>query len=145
MKTKVISVLLVFTVLFGMNCTAFASESDIAPYSSAYLERYTVSLAANGSGKMTIVASIDGVGIPDKIGIQSIDIQQKINGEWEFYDTMDSVDHPEFYVCNSRDYFDAVEFYGTPGRMYKVTLTVFAYKGSSGDTGHVTSPEVMCK
>lgn len=145
MKKKLISTLLVFIMLTCLNAKAFSAEGDIELYASAYLERYYVALSADGGGKMTLVVSVDGVGIPDKIGIQSIEIQQKINGDWQFYDEMDSVDHPEFYVCNSRDYFDSVEFYGTPGITYQVIVTVFAYKGSGGGTGHITSPAVVCK
>lgn len=93
---------------------------------------------------MVASVSIDGVGVQDKIGILRVDIYKKVNNSWDLHDTMDAVDHPEFYAYNSRDYLGDVEFYGTPGVTYYVTITVVAFKDGGGDTGRISSPAVVC-
>lgn len=145
MKQKLVSALLVLAMLFGMSCTAFAVENDVIPYSSAYLDDYYVAVLAMGDELISVTISVEGVGVQDRIGILRIDIEQEVDGEWTDYDTMDAVDHPEFYAYNSRYYFDDIEFYGTAGVTYRVTVKVVAYKGHGGDTGYITSPTVLCK
>ena len=88
---------------------------------------------------------IHGVGKQDKIGVLAIDIEKKVDGEWQYHDTLDSIDHPEFFTYNSYDHVGAVDFYGTPGVTYRVTLLVYTKKGSGSDTDTITSPAVACK
>ena len=144
-KKHIIPFLLSFVLLLGMCVPASASDNGPLPYASNYLERYSVALGAHGNGKMTISTSIDGVGRQDKIGVLSIDIEKKVNGVWQYYDTIDSIEHPEFFAYDSYDYVGAIDFYGTPGVAYRVTILAYAKKGSGSDTGTVTSPAVVCK
>ena len=89
-------------------------------------DSYTVVLSAKGDGRMLVTMVVDGVGVQDKIGVSKIDIDEKVNGKWQYYDTLYAVDHPEFYDYNTRDYLGDVSFYGTPGNSYRVTLLVYA-------------------
>lgn len=142
---KTISVFLAFLMLLSINCTAFASEeNDLSEHASYYLDSYAVVLTAKGNGKMAITANVEGVGVQDQIGLLSIDIDQKVDGKWCYYDTLDAVDHPEFYDYDSWDYFHTIYFYGTPGVSYRVTLTVYAEKGGGWDTGYVSSFAATC-
>ena len=75
---------------------------------------------------MRVAVVVNGVGILDKIGVTRIDIEQKVNGKWIYYDTLDSVDHPEFYTYNARTYLNEIPFDGTPGVSYRVTVKVYA-------------------
>lgn len=145
MIKRIICCLLSLILVFGMGTPASASDDEMIPYASNYLERYYVALGAHGNGKMTISISIDGVGRQDKIGVLSIDIEKKVNGVWQYHDTIDSTDHPEFFAYDSYDYLGAVDFYGTPGVAYRVTILAYAKKGSGSDTGTITSPIVVCK
>jgi len=135
-------------MLLSVSGTAFAVENgaiEITPFASKYLNSYTVVLAAKGSGKMVVSMSVDGTGIMDKIGVMEVEIDYLKNGTWYYWDSLDSVEHPEFYAYNSRDYVGDAYFTGTPGVTYYVTLTVYAKKGSGSDTGYVTSSAVVCK
>lgn len=145
MEKKFVVILLAFLILSGIAIPALAAEDTAIPYSSAYLDGYFIAMGAKGNGRMVASVSIDGVGVQDKIGILRVDIYKKVNESWIFHDTIDAVDHPEFYAYNSRDYVGDVEFYGTPGIAYYVTVTAVAYKGNGGDTGYITSPTVVCK
>ena len=145
MKKHIIPFFLSLILVFGMSVPASANDNELVPYASNYLERYYVALGAHGNGKMTISISVDGVGKQDKIGVLSIDIEKKVNGEWQYHDTLDSIDHPEFFTYNSYDHVGAVDFYGTPGVTYRVTLLVYTKKGSGSDTDTITSPAVACK
>lgn len=141
MKKRVISFLLVAMTIFSLIGTAFAAT----PRASDYLNNYTVALRADGSGVMTVGMSVEGVGIQEKIGVREVMVEKKINGVWTYQESLDSVDHPEFYAYNSRDYLGSVTYKGTPGVSYRVTLTVYARSGTGSDTGYVTSPVVVCK
>lgn len=141
MKKKAISFLLVMVTLFTLAGTAFAAT----PRASDNLNNYMVALRAMGNGTMEVSMSVEGVGIQEKIGVREVMIEKKINGSWVYHGSLDSVDYPEFYAYNSRDYLGAVNFAGTPGVSYRVTLTVYARTGTGSDTGYVSSPAVVCK
>lgn len=142
MMKKISSLFLAILMLISVNCTAFASEADVR--ASHYLDAYYVTLTAKGNGRMSVLANVEGVGTQDKIGVLSIDIQEKVNGNWCSYDTLYGMDHPEFYEYNSWDYFNTIYFEGTPGSIYRVVLTVYAEKNGGCDTGFVTSFEEVC-
>lgn len=136
---KVISLLFAFLMLVSLNCTAFASEE-----ASYYLDGYYVALEAAGNGKMAITVNIEGVGKQDKIGVMCIDIDEKVTVKWVPYDSLDALDHPEFYSYGSYDYVNTIYFYGTPGHSYRVSLIVYAGKSGGSDTGFITSFEAVC-
>lgn len=152
---KSISLIMAICMALSLTCTAFAADVDTseATYmattynsirASYYLDGYSVGLCADGNGQMAVAMTVDGVGVMDKIGVRELYIEQKINGVWEFYDSLDAAEHPEFYDYDSRDYIATTYFTGTPGVSYRVTLTAYAKKGTGSDTGYVTSPTVVC-
>lgn len=145
MKKRVISFLMVLAVMTSLVGNAFAAQYAIAPRASKNLSEYSVSLSAKGGGEMCVAMSVDGMGVQEKIGIISVDIDQKVNGVWKYYDAQDAVNHPEFYDYNSRDYMGNAYFTGTPGVTYRVTLTVYARSASGSDTGYITSYAIVCK
>lgn len=137
MKKRIVTCLLVVLMMVCATVPAFARASD-------YLDDYYVDLYAAGNGKMIVQVVVNGVGISDRIGVTRIDIEQKVNGDWIYYDTLDSVDHPEFHVYNSRTYLNEIPFYGTPGISYRVTVMVDAQRGSGSDTGYIPSLPEVC-
>ena len=137
---------LLLALFFVFSATMISAASEATPFrASHYLERYTVVLSAKGNGRMLVSMIVDGVGIQDKIGVSKIDIDEKVDGKWHYYDTLYAVDHPEFYDYDTRDYLGDVSFYGTPGNSYRVTLLVYAGKDGGWDTGDITSYTVECK
>ncbi len=138
MKKRIISFLLVTLMMACTAVPAFARASD-------YLDDYYVDLYASGNGEMSVAVVVNGVGVLDKIGVTRINIEQKVNGKWTYYDTLDSVDHPEFYTYDSRSYLNIIPFEGTPGVSYRVTVLVAAIRGSGSDTGYISSMSEVCK
>lgn len=63
----------------------------------------------------------------------------------DYYDTLDAVEHPEFYVYDARTYLNEIPFDGTPGISYRVTVMVYAQRGSGSDTGYISSLSEVCK
>ena len=145
MKRRVIPALLVMVMLLGLVNTAYAAENQPTPHASSYLDNYYVTLSAKGDGKMLISMGVEGVGRQDKIGVSYIDIEEKENGKWSYYDTLYSADHDDFFAYNALDYTGAVAFYGTPGLTYRVTIHVYAQKGTGSDTGSLLSYTAVCR
>ena len=108
------------------------------------MERYSTGLSALDNEQLLIRVAKADVSTQDKIGVQRIDIDQLINGQWTYYDTMYSSEHPEFYTYNSPDYVNGIYFNGTHGTTYRVTVKVYAKKGNGSDTGFVTSNSCIC-
>ena len=137
---------LLMALIFTFGATMVSAAGEITPFrASYYLDGYSVVLSAKGDGRMLVTMIVDGVGVQDKIGVAKIDIDEKVNGKWDYYDTLFAVDHPEFYEYDTRDYLGEVSFYGTPGNSYRVTLLVYAEKDGGWDTGDITSYTVECK
>ena len=131
-------------MVFGTTGAAHAEGNDIVPYASKYLNDYYVVLSAKGNGRMLITMGVDGVGVQDIIGVMYIDIEEKENGVWSYYDTLDCVEHDDFFAYNSRDYMGTAEFWGTPGLTYRVRVHVYAATGSGSDTGYIDSFTAIC-
>lgn len=143
MKKRAVSLFLVIVTLMGISGAASAVEAR----SSNNLSSYRVTLTAKGNGQMGISVTIRGVEEQDKIGVQEIEIEHKTsaNGSWTHYDTLYGASHPEFYAYNTRLYSKEITFDGEPGEIYQVTITAYAKKGSSSDTGEATSGAVTCR
>jgi hypothetical protein len=149
-KRKAISLVMSVLMAFSLCGTAFAVSENSNPNvnvikASAYLSTYNVALSAQTDHRMAIGVTVTGTSIMDKIGVSIIDIDQKINGVWSDYDTLYALYNPNFYQYDTTSYCDTISFYGTQGVQYRVTLTVYAGKGSGSDTGVLTSYTVTCK
>lgn len=153
MKRNFLSLALTLAMLFSLSVTAFATDGSVgtdmltirAARASAYLDGYAVAIEARGNGVIAVAMSVDGTGIMEKIGVSEVEIEQKINGKWTYYDSQYGAEHPEFYEYNSRDYLGTTYFNGTPGVSYRVTLTVYARNSQGSDTGYITSYTVVCE
>ncbi len=153
MKRKLASFALMLAMIFSLSVTAFAADGFIdadtltmrAVRSSAYLDGYAVAIEARGNGVIAVAMSVDGKGVMEKIGVKEVEIEQKINGKWTYYDSQYGAEHPEFYEYDSRDYLGTTYFNGTPGVSYRVTLTVYARNSQGYDTGYITSYTVVCE
>ncbi len=142
MKKKVTAFVLAIIMMFGISGTALASEGQVR--ASPYLESYYVALFAKGNGKMAVAVSVNGVEKEDVIGMLEVYIEQKIDGKWHYYDSLVSVEYPEFMERNTVTYLHTIYFQGTPGDTYRVTITVYAEKDGGSDTGYVTSSSEVC-
>lgn len=144
MKTRITSLAFALLLILSLGSNAFANDSDVVPYSSLYLDGCIVALRANGDGEMAVDVVVDSVGKADKVGIREIYVEELKNGKWYFYESLDSVDHPEFYEYNSYCYVNTIKFDGVPGRYYRVTITAYAKKGNGSDTLDHTTNKTLC-
>lgn len=145
MKKRITSIILAVITIFSLNSTVWAADNGIVPYASDYLDGCSVGLNSPSIGRMAVNVTVDAVGIADKIGIIEIYVERKINDGWWFYKSLDSVDHPEFYDYNSRDYINTIFFDAESGYTYRVTITAYARKGSGSDTLDLTSYSCLCR
>lgn len=145
MKRRMISIVLVLITIFSLNSVAWANVEEIVPYASDYLDGCSLGLRSPSAGRMAVDVTVDAVGIADVVGIIEIYVERKIDNKWKFYKSLDSVDHPEFYDYNSRDYLATIYFDAESGYTYRVTVTAYAEKGSGSDTLDLMSYSCVCK
>lgn len=155
MKKRIVSLVVMLAIISCTSVNALAvspfqeSDSNMLVMSirraSAYLDGYSVGIEARGNGTIAVMMNVDGTGVMDKIGVREVEIDYKENGTWKYYDSLYAAEHPEFYDYDSRDFMGTTYFQGTPGVLYRVTLTVYAGNSTGHDTGYITSYAVTCK
>ena len=144
MKRKLVLIALI--VLSLVNITVFAAHADaILPYASRYLDYYSVELDAKNDETMRISVLVQGTSEQDKIGVSYIDIEEKIGNRWSYLDTLYAADNPHFYNYDSYDYVSDIDFEGTPGVEYRVTVCVYAEKDGGSDSKTITSGSCVCR
>lgn len=142
MRKKAISFFLAAIMLLGITGTVSAIELR----ASQNLRSYHVGLSAKGNGQMLITYDVSGVREQDKIGVESIEIEHKTspNSAWTYYDTLYGSTHPDFYAYKTDTHEGEIYFSGVPGESYRITITFYAEKGATSDTGEKTSLGVTC-
>lgn len=95
-------------MLFSLGSVAWADDTGIVPFSSDYLEGHSVYLRSSKTGRMAVDVTVEAIDIADIVGIHGIYIEYQVNGRWKFYDTLDSIDYPEFYMYDSPDYTNTI-------------------------------------
>lgn len=145
MNKRILSVVFVFITILNLSVTALVAGKGAVPYASDYLDGCSVRLSSSAVGRMAVDVTVDAVGIADAVGILEIYVERKIDNKWKFYKSLDSVDHPEFFDYNSRDYLATLYFDAESGYTYRVTITAYAEKGSGSDTLDLTSYTCVCK
>lgn len=120
-------------------------RTSVTPHASAYLSDYTIAFGARDNCRMVITMDVNGVRSMNRIGCLMLVIEEKINGSWYECDTLMSADHPEFMATNTVSYFHSIDYYGTAGVQYRVTMTAYARDDTGYDTGEVTSYVVTCR
>lgn len=144
-KKRFFSAFFALVIIMSLSNAAWATDAKIVPYASDYLDGCSVRLRSNDVGSMAVDVTVDAVGVADEVGIIEIYVERKIDNKWKFYKSLDSVDHPEFYDYNSRDYLATIYFDAESGYTYRVTITAYARKGSGSDTLDLTSYTCVCK
>ena len=143
-KKKATSLLLIVCVLVSL--IGIAKAIDIR--ASDYLVSYSAAVYAKGNGNMSVDVVVRGVTTMDKIGVNSLRIEEKYssNGSWHYYDTLYGSDDPDtFYFYGERTFLNSIRFEGTPGYYYRVIATVYAGDSEGSDTGTTPSTGVLFK
>lgn len=147
MKKSIVSFFIIVALIICCIPNAIAAQvpEENNPNASLYLSSYSVDLVAIGSGQMAVEMSVNATGTMTKLGVVTLYIEQKINGEWQEYDTVYGMYHSDFYVYNHYSYLGEYIFDGVAGRQYRATITAYARNSSGSDTGTVTSLAVTCR
>ena len=119
--------------------------STVAPHASSYLDDYSIAFGARDNCRMVITMDVNAPRTMDRIGCMTLTIENKIDGKWYECDTLVSADYPEFIATNTASYFHSINYYGTAGVQYRVTMLAYARDSSGSDTGKVTSYVVTCR
>ena len=147
MKKRIVSILLVAVMLFGITPAygAYIPTPEINPQASLYLAAYSITLEPLGDGDMYIDMLVEGTDIMTKIGVVEMFIEERTpTGTWHEFDTLYGLDNPDFYQYNTPFYLGEYEFEGTVGNEYRVTLLVFAQNANGYDSGEITSVIAPC-
>lgn len=148
MKKRIVSILLVAVMLFGITSAsgAYIPTPEINPQASLYLAAYSVTLQPFGDGEMYIDMIVEGTDTMTKIGVVEMFIEERTpTGSWHEFDTLYGLDNPDFYMYNCIGYLGEYSFEGTVGNEYRVTLTVFAQNANGYDSGEITSVIAPCR
>jgi len=145
MKKRILSFLLVFTLLGSLNWSFAAGEDGIEPHASEYLDGYAIGVNAKGNGKMSVTFVVYGTGTMDCLGAKEILVEEWDGIEWIETGTYKVDKNPGFYRTNAAEHTASVSFYGLPGAQYRATLTAYAELDGGSDTGTVTSNPETCR
>lgn len=144
MKKRILSGFLALLMLSSSLCTVAAAVPARVPQSSLYLDGYGVGVTAKGNGRMSVSYVVFGTDVMDKLGAQTILVEEWDGTEWVKTGTYSVTKNPSFYASDVSEHAGNVYFYGVPGIDYRATLTAYAALGSGSDTGEVTSDPETC-
>lgn len=141
MKKRILSGFLALLFLSASLCAVAAAP---APHASLYLDGYGVGVKAKGSGRMAVTYVVFGTDIMDRLGAQTILVEEWDGSEWVKFGTYSVSKNPSFYATDVSEHAATIYFYGTPGLDYRATLTAYAELDGKSDTGTVTSKSETC-
>ena len=142
MKTKKILTLmlsLALTFVFLIPSSVYADTDTAVPYASQLISSYKISVNALGNGKMEIAASVDAKRKIEKLGFESIEVQELNNSSWKTVKTYkDSLlNNMIDKNCSSMDV--TLKYSGTSGKTYSAIGNIIAKDGSIEETRSITS------
>lgn len=142
MKTKKILTLmlsLALTFVFLIPSSVYADTDTAVPYASQLISSYKISVNALGNGKMEIAASVDAKRKIEKLGFESIEVQELNNSSWKTVKTYkDSLlNNMIDKNCSSMDV--TLKYSGTSGKTYRAIGNIIAKDGIIEETRSITS------
>lgn len=144
MKKRIFSFLLAFALLGNLTCSFAAEPEELQPYSSDYLDSYTVWVTAKGGSKMSVSFIVYGTDTMDKIGAQKIVVEEWDGESWENFAEYPASENSNFFLTKAAEHTASVTFYGTPGFQYRATLYAYAELDGVFDMGTSTSASKTC-
>lgn len=130
MKKRLLSILLVGVLMFGVFTTPAAAVSMRA---SEQIARYYSYLSPGENGEFGIVFSVSGTRTMKKIGAKEILVYEQVGNRWSLVKTY-SASTPGMYEEDTFAFANAMQYSGTPGAYYKVVVTVFAENAAGSDS-----------
>lgn len=133
---------LTVTMILVFAVPVFAAENR----ASEYIETYKVNIdKSENTVNLRVYISGAICASPQKIGVQTIVIQESTNGYsgWRTMDTLTSSANPTFMSSGTR-YNETLDVYnGTSGMWYRCIVTIYAGGTYSGDSRTETTSAVQ--
>lgn len=130
---RIISVVLLFTLLFSMFAAAHAATTR----ASELISVTSITATVKSGGVVKFTASMSATGIVDQVGFTSIKIQKYSGGSWS---TVKAIYNKFGYDRISYAY--TTSYSGTVGTKYRAVVGYKVVDGSSSDTRTRTSSSV---
>ncbi|MFQ9206995.1 MAG: hypothetical protein ACLR28_13935 [Flavonifractor plautii] len=121
-----------------------SANSSSTPFSSEYLARCSISLSSGGSGKVSVSFTVSAKSSMDKLGAQSIVIEQNTGNGWRTYKTYTGTSTNGFYDYDAILYGHSFSFSATSGVSYRAVLTAYAQNSSGSETDTAISDPFTC-
>lgn len=133
---RIVVALLLLTLIIPSNTQA--SEFDVAPRASYYLDSYNTYIYRSGWGKIQVWFSVTGVDYMDEIGTLTIKIYESTDNEtWTWVKTHKYESSAGMLGYDKIYHSGHIEYQGTIGRYYKAYVTIWAGKDGNGDTRYM--------
>lgn len=124
---RILAVIASLAVLCSISVSASITRA------SAYISCYEMDVLPAGSGRLAIEFSIEGTGTMSAIGARSISVYRQEDNKWIYDGGFDRNDYG-MVDTNTGKHGNTMYYYGVPGTKYKVTVTLFAEKGTGSDS-----------
>ncbi len=129
MKRSICGVVtLIFALCFTLSTVAYADSSR----ASEQIRSYNIDITKMGGGQLGINFSVVGTGEMQELGANSIIIYEKSENTWykvAYYDQEDEgMTETDTFI-----YENEIIFQGTPGKQYRILVSIFAKDPSGSD------------
>ena len=139
---KLISLVLLVSLLCGCLSSLAYAAPEFAPYNSAYFISYGTTLSKEGSGKIKITFQANATGVASSVGVATYEVQ-KLDSEGKWQSCTGLLDGETGSDVGSYTYSDL--FYGIPGETYHVVVTFICTMNGGSQTRAYTSGRITAK
>lgn len=139
---KLISLVLMVSLLCGSLSSLAYAEPEIAPYNSSYFISYGTTLSKEGSGKIKIIFQACATGVASSVGVASYEVQ-KLNKDGKWESCTGPLDGET--GSNMGSYTFSKGFYGIPGETYHVVVTFVCVMNGGAEHKTYTSGRITAK
>lgn len=142
LSIKILSLILVLSLVQPGFATAAAIDDTIQPYASNYLSSYTTYICDMGGGDIQIWWEVMGIGYMDELGTLSIRLYESTdNSNWTHVKTFLHENYSQMLSKNDYFHCDYVSYQGNSSRYYKAYVCIWAGKNGNGDTRYMWATE----
>lgn len=137
MKRKpflIASLIVIITVCLSF--TAYAEGSDLEPYASELIGRYSLKITPSGT-TISATAAITANATSDQIGFSSLKFQRYSSGSWITVKTISAV-----YKYDAASYGGTYKYTGESGEKYRAVCTFYVRNGTTSQTRTSTTSSV---
>lgn len=137
MFIRIVALVLVAAFVAPINAYS-ATNSEISPRASDYLNSYNTYIYQAALGKIQVWFTVTGVDYMDDIGVLKVYLYESTDNEtWTHVKTFNHDTTSGMLGENKIYHSGHVEYSGTIGRYYKAYVCIWAGKDGDGDTRYM--------